>query len=62
MADVSFPQIEIVEESVEALPEYGKISIAFTVETRLRVEPIDGGLGGLKLVEEEVQPPTRDVF
>ena len=56
MADVSFPQIEIVEESVEALPEYGEISIAFTVETRLRVEPIDGGLGGLKLVEEEVRP------
>ena len=49
--------IEIVEESAEVLPEYGQVPIAFMVQSRLRVETVDGGLGGLRLVEEEVDPP-----
>ncbi|OGG51904.1 MAG: hypothetical protein A3F84_02825 [Candidatus Handelsmanbacteria bacterium RIFCSPLOWO2_12_FULL_64_10] len=49
--------MEIVEESVAALPEYGEIPMSFLVESRLRVEPIRNGLGGLALVEERVAPP-----
>jgi GNAT superfamily N-acetyltransferase len=49
--------IEIVEESSQALPEYAKVSIAFLVESQLRVEAVEGGLGGLRLIEEKVNPP-----
>ena len=49
--------MEIVEEGAEVLSEYGQVSIAFTVATRLRAKPVDGGLGGLRLVEEKVEPP-----
>jgi len=49
--------VEVIEESVAALPEYGRVPIAFRVESRFRVEPIRGGLGGLLLVEEPVAAP-----
>ena len=49
--------IEIVEQSAESLREYGAIPIAFTVDSRYRVEPIDRGLGGWTLTEERVEPP-----
>lgn len=49
--------IEIVEESVTVLPDYGNVSSAFLVESQLRVEPIRNGLGGLRLIEERVEPP-----
>jgi ribosomal protein S18 acetylase RimI-like enzyme len=38
------------------LPEYGQVSIAFRVTSRLRVESIEEGLGGLRLIEESVEP------
>jgi hypothetical protein len=49
--------VRVVEESVAVLPEYGRVPIAFRVETRFRVEPIRSGLGGLLLVEEPVAAP-----
>ena len=49
--------IEIVEQSVDLLHEYGAIPISFTVDSRYRVEPIDRGLGGWRLTEERVAPP-----
>lgn len=49
--------IEIVEESVDMLPEYCHVSIAFRVESHLRVEAIDGCLGGLRFSEERVDQP-----
>ncbi len=49
--------IKILEEPITALPEYGKVSIAFLVACRLRVEPVAGGLEGFKLTEEKVEPP-----
>lgn len=53
--------VKIIEESTASLSEYARISIAFVVRSRLRVEPIDGGLGGLRLVEERVDAPyVRD--
>jgi len=50
-------EIKVIEETVEALKDYGQVSIAFRVETRFRVDEIDNGLGGFRLVEERVHPP-----
>jgi GNAT superfamily N-acetyltransferase len=52
--------IEIIEESVAALPEYEKVPIAFRVESHLIIVPIDNGLGGLKFVEKAVTPYIKD--
>jgi ribosomal protein S18 acetylase RimI-like enzyme len=49
--------VEVVEESIAVLPEYGSVPIAFRVETRFRIEPIHRGLGGLRFVEEPVPVP-----
>lgn len=48
--------IEIKERGVDILPQYKEIPIAFEVKTVFRVDPIDGGLGGIKLGEEEIVP------
>lgn len=50
-------KIRIVEETAQALTEYGKVSIAFRVETVFRVELLENGLGGVKLTEETVEKP-----
>lgn len=50
-------KINIVEETPEALPEYEKVSMAFTVKSYFRVEPLENGLGGIKLTEEAVKTP-----
>jgi GNAT superfamily N-acetyltransferase len=52
--------LAVVEESADALPSYGAVPIAFRVETRFRVEPVRGGLGGLMLVEEPVAAYIKD--
>lgn len=46
--------VEVAEESVAVLPDYGRVPIAFRVGSRFRVEPVRGGLGGLLLIEEPV--------
>lgn len=50
-------KVQVIEETFEILPEYEKISIAFLVETRLRFELCENGLGGFKLIEEKVETP-----
>ena len=40
----------------ETLRAYSKVSIEFTATSRLRVDLIDDGLGGVRLVEESVTP------
>lgn len=52
--------LRVIEEHPETLSEYGTVPIAFEVRSRLRVEPVRGGLGGLSLVEEEVDPYVKD--
>ena len=53
--------IKILEESASAVAEYAKVSIAFGVESHLRVELIDNGLGGIRLIEEKLEAPyTKD--
>jgi GNAT superfamily N-acetyltransferase len=49
---------QIVEEKLteETLTAYGTVSIAFRVESRLRLDLIDGGMGGIRFVEEPVNP------
>jgi GNAT superfamily N-acetyltransferase len=50
----------VIEEiGAELYPLYAAIPIAYTVESVLRVEVLDGGLGGLQLVEEKL--PTAYV-
>lgn len=51
--------IEIKEDptTLATLVEYGKVSIAFLVESRYRVESIRNGLGGWTLTEEPVEHP-----
>jgi len=51
--------LRIVEEALtrKTLEDYGRISIAFVVSSRLRLDLADGGLGGITLTEEPVEPP-----
>ena len=49
--------ILVREETIGALPEYGRVPISFSVMSRLRIQPIDNGLGGLLLIEEPVAVP-----
>ena len=58
--DFKFVSVEITQESPVILSEYEKIPIAFRVETRFFVIPINKGLDGLKLVEEPVVPYVKD--
>jgi GNAT superfamily N-acetyltransferase len=53
--------LAIQEEPIENLAEHGTISIAFVVDRVLDVTLVDGGLGGLRLVERTVEVPwTKD--
>lgn len=52
--------VEIIEESVAALSEYESVPIAFRVASHFLVMPLDGGLGGLRFVEESVIPYIKD--
>jgi GNAT superfamily N-acetyltransferase len=54
MANVA---VEIRQIGADQLPSYARVPIRFTVESIFRVEMIDGGLGGLRLMEERVEPP-----
>ena len=47
----------IEEQSIDILSEYGQVPIALEVKSRFRVELVDNGLGGIRLVEEPVDPP-----
>ncbi|MBI2724300.1 MAG: GNAT family N-acetyltransferase [Chloroflexi bacterium] len=49
--------VRVVEEDAGALVEYARVSIAFEVASVFRVEVIEGGLGGMRLVEEAVARP-----
>ena len=50
--------LKIVEEQPEALEEYGTVSIAFEVQTVLRIVLVgESGLGGITLIEEKVAAP-----
>lgn len=52
--------VQIREVGADALPVYAEIPMTFTVRSVFRVEVIDQGLGGLRLVEEPVEPCTKD--
>jgi GNAT superfamily N-acetyltransferase len=52
-------KLKLVEEpaTLETLHAYSAVPIAFTATSRLRVELIDSGLGGVRLVEEPLASP-----
>lgn len=50
----------VVELRETELAEYGKIPIAFRVESRFRAEGTDGGPGGLAFTEEALTPFVKD--
>jgi GNAT superfamily N-acetyltransferase len=52
-------RIRIVQEpaTADVLLAYGRVSIAFRVESVLRLKLVDAGLGGARLVEEPVVEP-----
>lgn len=50
-------RIKIVEETPAILADYEKVSIAFRVETFFRLELIENGLSGVKLIEETPENP-----
>ena len=50
-------EIEIRKVGSEELARYALVPIGFWVHSLLRVEPVDGGLGGLRLIEKPVRPP-----
>jgi GNAT superfamily N-acetyltransferase len=52
--------VEIIEEPVSALPEYGEVSIAFRVTSHFDIAAFDQGLGGLRFVENAVVPYVKD--
>jgi GNAT superfamily N-acetyltransferase len=49
--------IHVQEIGVDLFSSYGKIPAWYKVESVFRVEVIDGGLGGFRLVEEKVAAP-----
>src|SRR5947209_11796752 len=50
-------QLRIVEEPIERLDEHARISIAFTVQRMLQVSTPGSGLGGIQLIEVDVEAP-----
>lgn len=52
--------IAVAEISTDRLAEYQRVPSAFTVETVLNIELIEGGLGGFRLHEEPVTPYLKD--
>jgi len=52
--------IETKEIWIDLLPSYAAIPISFRVESVFRIEVIDKGLGGFALIEEKVEPYTKD--
>jgi GNAT superfamily N-acetyltransferase len=57
MRGVVVIKVDIIEEATKTLPEYGRVSIAFDVRSILDVQPVESGLGGLRLSEGSVEHP-----
>lgn len=50
-------EIRVEEPTLSTLAEYRKVSIAFRVESYMRIEMVQNGLGGWSLTEEPVATP-----
>lgn len=54
---MTMSELEIGEESLDMLPDYGQIPISFLVRSVLDLEVLDKGLGGFTLSERVVANP-----
>ena len=52
--------MNIEQIAPDSLAEYAAIPIEYTVESVLRVESVDHGLGGFRFIEEKVPPYVKD--
>ena len=48
-----------MEETLDLLPQYGEVSIAFRIESELQFEPVDRGLGGWSVTERTTRSRSR---
>jgi GNAT superfamily N-acetyltransferase len=48
--------VEIVDAGPERLADYADVPIAFQVESILKVDMLDGGLGGARLTDVQIAP------
>lgn len=55
-------RLEFQQISVESMLLYASVPISFTVRSQLRITPMESGLGGIRLVEEPVDPPLVKDF
>lgn len=49
--------IKIIEEPMTSAAAYGTVPMTFEVASQFRVEPVNQGLDGVRLIEEPVDPP-----
>jgi ribosomal protein S18 acetylase RimI-like enzyme len=54
--------IQVVKVGPECLERYCLVPICFTSDSMLSLELIEGGLGGIRLVEVPVEPPEMKDF
>lgn len=51
------PEVTVRQIDTDELERYSHVPIRFLVESVLRIDAVDGGLGGLTLTEEKVDRP-----
>jgi ribosomal protein S18 acetylase RimI-like enzyme len=56
------PSFRIEARGLECLDRYSAVPIGFTCDCRFEVELIEGGMGGMRLVETPVDPPEEKDF
>jgi GNAT superfamily N-acetyltransferase len=54
---IEMSELDIVEQSVEDLADYGSVPISFEVRDILDIEVVGRGLGGFLLSRREIEPP-----
>jgi GNAT superfamily N-acetyltransferase len=48
--------VEIIEIGPDRLGDYARVPIAFQVKSLLKLDVVGSGLGGIKLIEEDIEP------
>lgn len=56
-SQLQFSPLQLMSETASCLADYERVPIAFEVSERLDVEPVERGLGGLRLCPRPVESP-----